>query len=358
MYSHYNFREMHMGIIDLRSDTVTHPTPEMRKAMADAEVGDDVFRDDPTTNRLEQKAAELLGMEAALFVSSGTQGNLVALLSHVQRGGEVLLGDKSHIYLNEGGGASALGGIGYNVVNNDSRGMIFPEQILDAIKSVDVHHSRSSLVALENTHNVCGGLPLSAADIDSVGEVAHKNNMPLHIDGARIFNAATALETSVSDLVSAADSVTFCLSKGLSCPIGSILCGSRDFIEEARHWRKMLGSGMRQVGIIAAAGIVALDTMIERLSEDHENARKLALGLANIPGISIQPDLVQTNLVFFEIKGVDPVRLKDRINENGVLGGNIIPRWRFATHYGINGEDIEKTLEVMRIAMKVEQEAL
>ena len=244
------------------------------------------------------------------------------------------------------------------MVNNDYRGMIFPEQILDAIKSVDVHHSRSSLVALENTHNVCGGLPLSAADIDSVGEVAHKNNMPLHIDGARIFNAATALETSVSDLVSAADSVTFCLSKGLSCPIGSILCGSRDFIEEARHWRKMLGSGMRQVGIIAAAGIVALDTMIERLSEDHENARKLALGLANIPGISIQPDLVQTNLVFFEIKGVDPVRLKDRINENGVLGGNIIPRWRFATHYGINGEDIEKTLEVMRIAMKVEQEAL
>ncbi|MBH27220.1 MAG: threonine aldolase, partial [Chloroflexi bacterium] len=176
-----------MKIIDLRSDTVTHPTPDMRKAMADAEVGDDVFRDDPTTIRLEQKAAELLGMESALFVSSGTQGNLVALLSHVQRGGEVLLGDKSHIYLNEGGGASALGGIGYNVVNNDSRGMIFPEQILDAIKTVDVHHSRSSLVALENTHNVCGGLPLSAADIDSVGEVAHKNNMPLHIDGARIF---------------------------------------------------------------------------------------------------------------------------------------------------------------------------
>ena len=332
MYSHYNFREMHMGIIDLRSDRVTHPTPEMRKAMADAEVGDDVFRDDPTTNRLEQKAAELLGMEASLFVSSGTQGNLVALLSHVQRGGEVILGDKSHIYLNEAGGASALGGIGYNVVSNDSRGMIFPEQIVEAIKTIDVHHARSSLIALENTHNVCGGLPLSSSDIDSIGLVAHQNNMSLHIDGARIFNAATALETSVSELVSAADSVTFCLSKGLSCPIGSILCGSKDFIEEARHWRKMLGSGMRQVGIIAAAGIVALDTMIERLAEDHENARRLALGLSNIPGISIQPDLVQTNLVFFEIDNGDPGRVKHRINENGLLGGNVIRRWRFATH--------------------------
>lgn len=358
MYSHYNFREMHMGIIDLRSDTVTHPTPEMRKAMADAEVGDDVFRDDPTTNRLEQKAAELLGMEASLFVSSGTQGNLVALLSHVQRGGEVILGDKSHIYLNEAGGASALGGIGYNVVSNDSRGMIFPEQIVEAIKTIDVHHARSSLIALENTHNVCGGLPLSSSDIDSIGLVAHQNNMSLHIDGARIFNAATALETSVSELVSAADSVTFCLSKGLSCPIGSILCGSKDFIEEARHWRKMLGSGMRQVGIIAAAGIVALDTMIERLAEDHENARRLALGLSNIPGISIQPDLVQTNLVFFEIDNGDPGRVKHRINENGLLGGNVIRRWRFATHYGITAGDIDKAVEIIRLAMEEEQKTL
>jgi threonine aldolase len=347
-----------MKTIDLRSDTVTHPTPDMRKAMADAEVGDDVFRDDPTTNRLEQKAAELLGMEASLFVSSGTQGNLVALLSHVQRGGEVILGDKSHIYLNEAGGASALGGIGYNVVSNDSRGMIFPEQIVEAIKTIDVHHARSSLIALENTHNACGGLPLSSSDIDSIGLVAHQNNMSLHIDGARIFNAATALETSVSELVSAADSVTFCLSKGLSCPIGSILCGSKDFIEEARHWRKMLGSGMRQVGIIAAAGIVALDTMIERLAEDHENARRLALGLANIPGISIQPDLVQTNLVFFELDDGDPSRVKDRINENGLLGGNVIRRWRFATHYGITAEDIDKTIEIMELAMEEEQKTL
>ena len=199
---------------------------------------------------------------------------------------------------------------------------------------------------------------MSSSDIDSIGLVAHQNNMSLHIDGARIFNAATALETSVSELVSAADSVTFCLSKGLSCPIGSILCGSKDFIEEARHWRKMLGSGMRQVGIIAAAGIVALDTMIERLAEDHENARRLALGLANIPGISIQPDLVQTNLVFFELDDGDPSRVKDRINENGLLGGNVIRRWRFATHYGITAEDIDKTIEIMELAMEEEQKTL
>ena len=350
------FRGMQMKTIDLRTDTVTHPTPEMRKAMADAEVGDDVFRDDPTTNRLEQKAAELMGKEASLFVSSGTQGNLVALLSHVQRGGEVILGDKSHIYLNEAGGASALGGISYNVVNNDARGMIHPEQIVEAVKTVDVHHARSSLVALENTHNDCGGVSLSTSDTDSIGLIAHQNKMPLHIDGARIFNASMALETSVSELVSAADSITFCLSKGLSCPIGSILCGSKDFIEEARHWRKMLGSGMRQVGIIAAAGIVALDSMIERLAEDHENARRLAYGLADIPGITIQPDLVQTNLVFFNIDDVDPVRLKGRINSSGLLGGNVIRRWRFVTHYGITEQDIDQTVHIVSQAMDEEHQ--
>ena len=336
-----------LRIVDLRSDTVTHPTPEMRRAMAEAEVGDDVYGEDPTLNRLEAMAAERLGKEAAVFVASGTMGNLVSILTHAQRGDDIIVGDKSHIFRSEAGGASALGGVSYHTIPNDRRGMLDPDQVESAIKPNDVHFPRTAMIALENTHNACGGATLTPEDTRTIAEVAHRNEVPLHIDGARIFNAAVSLETPVSELVKDADSVTFCLSKGLSVPIGSVLCGSNEFIDRARRWRKMVGGSMRQVGVIAAAGIVALDSMVERMAEDHANARRLAQGLAQVPGISIDPDALPTNLVFFEIERGDPADLARRINERGVKGGSPARRWRFVTHYGITAEDVDFALDVV-----------
>ena len=278
-----------MREVDLRSDTVTHPSPEMRRAMAEAELGDDVFGDDPTLNRLEAMAAERLGKDAAVFVASGTMGNLVSVLAHAGRGDEIILGDKAHIFRSEAGGASALGGVAYFPLPNDHRGMLDLDQLEAAIKPPNEHFTRTALIALENTQNACGGAPLTADDTKSVADIAHRHGVPLHLDGARIFNAAVALETPVTELTKHADSVSFCLSKGLSCPIGSVVCGSEEFVKEARKWRKMVGGGMRQVGVIAAAGIVALDNMVERLNDDHANARRLAQGLAQIPGIDIDP---------------------------------------------------------------------
>ena len=341
-----------MRVVDFRSDTVTHPTPEMRRAMADAEVGDDVFGDDPTVHRLEEMAAERLRKEAAVFVASGTMGNLVAALTHCQRGDEMIVGDKSHMLGHEAGGASALGGISYFPVRNDARGMLDPDEVEASVKPRDNHYARTRLITLENTHNECGGAVLTAEDTKAIADIAHRHDIPLHLDGARIFNAAVYLEAPVSELVEEADSVSFCLSKGLSAPIGSVLCGSNEFIEGARRWRKMVGGGMRQVGVIAAAGIVALDTMVDRLAEDHANARKLALGLSRIPGISIEPDALPTNLVFFDITSGSPAELARKLTERGVKGGSPQRRWRYATHHGITSDDIDHALNVIEATFR------
>ena len=337
-----------MKVVDLRSDTVTQPSPQMRRAMYDAELGDDVYGEDPTLNALEAKAAERLGKEAAVFVASGTMGNLVSVLAHAQRGDEIILGHKAHIFRSEAGGASALGGVSFHTVPNDDRGMLNPDDVRDAIRPNDPHMPRTAAVCLENTQNACGGAPLTQDDMQTIAAVAREGGVALHVDGARIFNAAVALEAPVSELARDADSVTFCLSKGLSCPIGSVIVGDADYIKEARRWRKMVGGGMRQVGVIAAAGLVALDSMVDRLAEDHANARKLAEGLAQIPGITIDPDSLPTNLVFFDIEREDRDEIHRRLVERGVKGGGGGKRWRYATHYGITESDIDYTLEQVR----------
>ena len=341
-----------MRVVDFHSDTRTLPTPEMRRAMAEAEVGDDVSRQDPTVNRLEEMAAERMGKEAALFVSSGTQGNLVSILTHCQRGDEIIVGDNSHIFRGEAGGASALGGIAYHTLPTDERGMLDPDEVAGAVKPADVHYPHTAMVALENTHNGRGGIPLTPEDTKTIADVAHSHDIPLHIDGARIFNASVYLETPVSELVKDADSVTFCLSKGLGCPVGSVICGTNEFIDRARFWRKMVGGGTRQAGIIAAAGIVALDSMVTRLAEDHSNARRLAEGLSKIPGISIDPESLPTNLVFFEIANGDPGELSRRLEARGIMGGGPQRRWRFVTRNGITGDDVDYALDVMESTFK------
>ena len=341
-----------MRIVDFRSDTKTLPTPEMREAVRHAELGDDVGREDPTVNRLEAKAAEVMGKESALLVTSGTMGNLIALLMHCRRGDQAIIGDRSHIFLGEGGGAAALGGIVYNTVPNDDRGLIGPDDVRTAISPSAGFFPSTGLIALENTHNASGGSVLTAADVGSVAAVAREHEIPLHVDGARLFNAAVYLETPASELVKEADTVTFCLSKGLSAPIGSLLCGTAEAIEDARRWRKMLGAGMRQAGIVAAAGIVALDTMVDRLAEDHSNARKLARGLAKIPGIEIEPDRVQTNLVFFKVLAPRQDRIVSRLEEQGIKTLGSKPVWRFVTHHGITSEDVDYTLDSMASAFR------
>ncbi len=290
-----------MEIIDLRSDTVTQPTAEMRRAMAEARVGDDVLDEDPTLHKLQEVAAEKLGKEAALFVPSGTMGNLACLLSHCNRGDEVILGDRSHIFLNEAGGLSALGGIHPNSVRNEEDGTIALEVLESSIRAPDLHHTVTRLVCLENTHNYCNGSPLPSEYMEAVGALAANHGLKIHLDGARIFNAAVALATDVRNLARPADSVMFCLSKGLSAPVGSLICADSKFIARAKKYRKMLGGGMRQGGHLAAAGLEALENLVERLEEDHRNAGKLAVGLANINGIDLNPDLVKTNIIFFKV---------------------------------------------------------
>jgi len=265
-----------MQIVDLRSDTVTHPTDTMRHAMFTAAVGDDVFGEDPTVKRLETMAAQKMGKTAALFTASGTMSNLIAVLTHTQHGNEIILGSEAHIFLNEVGGAAALGGLMMRTVTNDVDGRLPLVDIEIAVREKNIHYPETTLLCLENTQNRCGGAVLTPEYTDSVVQLAHSHDMKVHLDGARIFNAAVALGIPVVELVKEVDSVGFCLSKGLSAPVGSVLCGSKEYIERARKRRKMLGGGMRQAGVIAAAGIVALETMIERLAEDHANARKLA----------------------------------------------------------------------------------
>jgi len=341
-----------MPFIDLRSDTVTHPTPAMREAMYRAEVGDDVFGEDPTVRRLEEMAAERMGKEDALFVASGTMGNLVALLTHCGRGDEVILGDRSHTFVYEQGGMAALGGITPRPIPNQPDGTLRLEDIRAAIRSENVHYPRSRLVCLENTHNLCDGAPLTAEYTAAVARLAHSHGLRVHLDGARIFNAAAALNCDVRDLVREVDSVMFCLSKGLCAPVGSVLCGSADFIYEARRARKVVGGGMRQAGVLAAAGIVALEQMTGRLAEDHARARRLAEGLAQIPGVQVGP--VYTNIFYFWLDGVPmaPQEFLHRLREQGVLVlGREDGRFRAVTHYWITDEDIEATLRAVRAVL-------
>lgn len=341
-----------MKYIDLRSDTVTQPTPEMREAMAEAEVGDDVYRDDPTLNRLEELAAEMLGKEAALFVPSGTMGNLLALLVHCQRGDEVIIGNQSHIYLNEVAGMSALGGIQPCAVQNQNDGTLLLDDIRASIRSEDVHHAITRLVCLENTQNICGGVPLTVEYTRAVADLAHQNSLSLHVDGARIFNAATALNVDVKQLVEPADSVMFCLSKGLVAPIGSMLLGTKKFIARARHLRKMMGGGMRQVGVIAAAGIISLETMTKRLGEDHARAKKLADGLRAIPGLVVDAGSPYTNMVYMNLS--DDIKLNtgqivEQMKNKGILlDAENTRRFRLVTHYWIDDERVQNTISAFR----------
>jgi threonine aldolase len=336
-------------VIDLRSDTVTLPTPEMRRAMAEAEVGDDVFGEDPTVNRLERLAAQRTGKEAALFVASGTMANLVSLLAWCGRGDEAIVGSEAHVLHYEVAGAAGLGSIQLRPVHNDERGMMDPAEIEATIRGENIHFARTALVCIENTHNRCGGAVLTPEDTAAIAEVAHRHGIPVHLDGARIFNAAVALGVPVTELTKDVDSVSFCLSKGLSAPVGSLVCGSAGFVARARKMRKMVGGGMRQAGVIAAAGIVALETMVDRLAEDHENARLLAEGLASVPGIVIDPAKVQTNIVIFEVTSMDPAEFAHRLRERGVLTTAIgYGRLRMNTHYGISRADIEEAVERVR----------
>ncbi|OGO05163.1 MAG: threonine aldolase [Chloroflexi bacterium RBG_13_56_8] len=343
-----------MKAIDLRSDTVTLPTPAMRKAMCDAELGDDVYGEDPTVNRLEEMTAERLGKEAALLVVSGTMGNLVSLLTHCGRGSEVIVGNKAHTFLYEQGGISALGSVHVHAIPNLPNGMLDPADVENAIRGDNVHFPRSRVICLENTHNRCGGAVLSPGQMAIIKEIANRHGLALHLDGARIFNAAVALGIDVKEIAALADSVQFCFSKGLAAPVGSAICGSREFIQEARRNRKVVGGGMRQAGVIAAAAIVALEQMVDRLAEDHENARILAQGLAEIEGIEIDLASVQSNIVIFSLAdlNVEAARVVEALWSEGVKMGAIDKtRIRAVTHYGIEREDITSALTAFRKVM-------
>lgn len=334
--------------IDLRSDTVTHPTPEMRQAMAQAEVGDDVMGEDPTVNRLEELAAEKMGKEAGLFVPSGTMGNLTAILTHCGRGDEMIVGHLSHTYLFEAGGSAALGGVHPFVLQNQPDGTLRLEDLRHAVREDDPHYPTTRLIILENTHNRCGGVVLTPEYMRAVGTFAREKGLKLHVDGARIFNAAVALGVLAVDLVRDADSVTFCLSKGLCAPVGSVLCGSREFIARARRIRKQLGGGMRQAGILAAAGIVALEKMVERLAEDHRRARRLADGLSSVKGLVVENPQPATNMVYVRLGDMvqqDAPQVAEELEKLGIKSHWVDSRrFRLVTHYWVNDEDISRTI--------------
>lgn len=332
-------------MIDLRSDTVSLPTPAMRRAMAEAEVGDDVFGEDPTINRLQEIGAAKLGKEAGLFVPSGTMGNLTAVLAHCGRGDEVIMGNLGHTFLFEAGGVAALGGVSPFALPNQPDGTMKLDDIRQAIREDNVHYPVSRLVIIENTHNRCGGVPLTLEYTQAVGKLASSNNLKLHIDGARIFNASVALGISALKLAEPADSITFCLSKGLCAPVGSVLCGSKDFIYKARRIRKQLGGGMRQAGILAAAGIVALETMIDRLAEDHSRARKIAEKLGVLNGLHIDNGIPPSNMVFISLDENikhNSSEIAAFLKNEGILVSTVSDRrFRLVTHYWIKDNDLE-----------------
>ena len=333
-----------MKKVDLRSDTITLPTKEMLDSISSAELGDDVFQEDPTVNRLEDLAATKFNKEAALLVPSGTMANLVAVLSHCQRGDEVILGDQAHTFLYEAGGISAFGGVHSRQIPNQEDGTLLLEDIKKAIRKKDVHFPPTRLICLENTHNRCLGMPLSVDYTNSVSEIAKNNSLSVHVDGARIFNAAVSLDVSVTELTDNIDSVSFCLSKGLSAPAGSMLCGNKDFIEKARRNRKALGGGMRQAGVLAAAGLVALEKMTDRIIDDHENARTLAEGISNIDGIRINLDRVKTNIIYFSLDHpkVGGALLLEKMAEKNIHFFELGPSWfRLVTHAGVSKDDVD-----------------
>lgn len=344
-------------LIDLRSDTVTQPTPAMREAMYHAEVGDDVYGEDPTINRLQELAAERLGKEAALFVPTGTMGNAIAALTHAGRGQAVLVGAESHIYHYEAGGPSTLGGSPMWVIPNKADGSFDLDLVKTGIADEsDEHVAATALLCIENTQNRCGGTVLSVEQMDNLAQVAHERSIAIHVDGARIFNAAVALNVPVNTLVHSVDSVMFCLSKGLSAPVGSMIVGSKEFIRRAHRIRKLLGGGMRQAGVLAAAGIIALEQMVDRLAEDHENCKRLAQGLADYPQIELNVEQVVTNILIFKLRDTegrylnDPevMHFLDRAKEQGVLMGPMgSGKIRAVTHYGIESSHIDATLTAL-----------
>jgi len=336
-----------VNTIDLRSDTLTQPTKTMRKAMAEAEVGDDVFSEDPTVNRLEKIAASRMGKEAAVFVPSGTMGNLISMLSHCNRGDEVILGDQSHIFLNEVGGISALGGIHPHIISNESDGTLNLETVEKKIRASDLHYPPTRVIALENTHNYCMGSPIKPEYMQQIGNLAKRYNLKIHIDGARIFNASVAMRVDVKDLVREVDSVMFCLSKGLSAPVGSLVCGNKKFIDEARKWRKMVGGGMRQSGHLAAAGIIALDELVNELKKDHSNAQALAQGLSMLRGIVLKPALIKTNIIFFSLKhpALSPEEYLKKLELQGIKMLMIEPGvFRAVLHREISEFQVEQVI--------------
>jgi len=348
-------KDFYQKKIDLRSDTVTLPTDEMRKAMENAEVGDDVYQEDPTINQLEKLAATKVGKEAALFVPSGTMGNLIAVLAHCQRGEEVILGAESHIYYYEVGGISAVAGVMPHAISGDSKETLTSQTIEKALREENIHYPETSLICLENTHNRAGGTICPTQVTKEIYQLAHQRNIQVHLDGARIFDAAVALNLEPAILTKDVDSVMFCLSKGLSAPVGSILAGSQKFIEKARKQRKMLGGGMRQAGVLAAAGIVALVKMVDRLKEDHDNARILGEGLSRIDGINVDLKTVQTNMVYFDLQqsGMDTYQFLSRLSKYNILGAPRPPtKVRLVTHYGTTKEDILTTIKAIKNIIK------
>jgi len=341
--------------IDLRSDTVTKPTDEMREAMARAEVGDDVYGDDPTAIRLQQRAAEMFGKEAALFVPSGTMGNQIAVRLHTQPGQEVIIEERSHMFNLEMAGMAVISGALAHPIQCPD-GIMDWNSIEAAIRPSSSHFAQTGLIAIENTQNLAGGSVMSFESMQEITDRAHRKGLPVHLDGARIFNAAIVLKRDVAEIASLFDSVMFCLSKGLGAPVGSMLAGSRDFIERAVPVRRMLGGGMRQVGVLAAAGLVALEKMTARLHEDHANAQLLARGLAEIHGIKIDPERVQTNIIVFDVgeSGQTPSVLVTELKRLGVLANAINSREvRMVTHKDVSRGDCEEALGVIRQSMEI-----
>ncbi|MDQ3132672.1 MAG: beta-eliminating lyase-related protein [Acidobacteriota bacterium] len=338
-------------MIDLRSDTVTKPTAQMRKAMAEAEVGDDVYGEDPTVNLLQLKAAEIFGKEAALFCPTGSMGNQIAVKLHTKPGDEIIIEERGHIYNWELGMPAIAAGVTIRSVRaaNDN-GMLTWAEIETALHINQPYYScPTGLICLENTHNFGGGSVMSAADGAEICQNAHDLNLPVHLDGARIFNASTALNESVAELTKGVDSVQFCLSKGLGAPVGSMLLGDKDFIAEARVWRKRCGGGMRQAGILAAAGLIALEESPKRLHVDHENAKRLAQGAANIKGVSIDAEKVRTNIVIFDVSatGKTSADICAKLKEHEILASPFGKAIRMVTHYDVSRQDIEKTLQTL-----------
>ena len=342
-------------MIDLRSDTVTLPSPEMKNFMFEAPLGDDVYGEDPSINRLQEKAKKLFDKKGALFVPSGTMANLISVLSHCERSDEFLLGDKSHIFKYEAGGASVLGGLHSHQLPNNNDGTINIPDILSSINNTDdTHYARTRLVCLENTHNICYGTAIESQYFIDVKKAIAPFKLKLHIDGARIFNASTALKTSVKNLTRGADSVSFCLSKGLSCPAGSLILGDINFINKAKRLRKMLGGGMRQAGVLAAAGIYALDNMVERLDEDHNNAKQLASAISELPNIKIQTEQIATNLIFFHLQHdkLTDNKFINELNNNNIkidMRGN--RQFRMVTHFGFTNNHIEKVIKTFKLIL-------